>query len=73
MAPASRTESESHEGYWPQAAEREAPERPRRRTRDARPQMKYTAAAVRSSGGLCLPPAAPLELFPVVVQQQPLT
>jgi hypothetical protein len=29
-----------------------AVERPRRRTRDARPQAKYTAAAVRSSGGL---------------------
>jgi hypothetical protein len=26
---------------------------PRRRKRDARPQVEYTAAAVRSSGGLC--------------------
>jgi hypothetical protein len=33
-------------------AERRAVERPRRRKRNARPQQKYTAAAVRSSGGL---------------------
>src|SRR5437867_674709 len=35
-----------------EADNRRAIERPRRRTRDARPQTKYTAAAVRSSGGL---------------------
>src|SRR6266487_4957799 len=34
-------------------AQRKAVERPRRRTRDARPPVKYTAAAVRSNGGLC--------------------
>jgi hypothetical protein len=36
----------------PSTAEPKAAERPRRRTRDARPRSKYTAAAVRSSGGL---------------------
>ncbi len=35
------------------AAERIAVERRRWRTRDVRPQVKYTVAADRSNGGLC--------------------